>query len=120
MAADIGYRSPGKLNASNMPTSPTREEEEWAELTVDRLITVMEKSDMSKPALSAIASKLAKDIVCRMPREVFREVAEYTSSRVDEELDNLIGWGRRHTVAGAAYPKVDCVGAYSEVLGNFL
>ncbi len=107
MAADIGGGASRKLNACHMATSPTREEDEWAELTVDGLITEMEKSNMSKSALSAIASKLAKDIVCQMPREEFREVAEYTYSRVDEELDNLIGWGRSHTVAGAAYPKVE-------------
>ncbi len=107
MAADVGGGASRKLNVCDMATSPTREESEWVELTVDRLITNMAKSDMSKSALSTIASKLAKDIVCRMPREEFREVAEYTSSRVDEEIDNLIGWGRSHTVAGAAYPKVE-------------
>ncbi len=107
MAADIGGGASRELNICDMTTSSTREESEWVELTVDRLITNMAKSDMSKSALSTIASKLAKDIVCRMPREEFREVAEYTSSRVDEEIDNLIGWGRSHTVAGAAYPKVE-------------
>ncbi len=107
MAADVGGETSRKLNACDMSMFPTREEQKWAGLTVDRLVNDMAKSDMSKSALSTIASELAKDIVCRMPREEFREVADYTSSRVDEEIDNLIGWGRTHTVAGAAYPKVE-------------